>query len=94
MSFRVVAAIVAVVGVVAVLLTLSLEYSRTAYSMGYSGLTVVSMIAFPGLMGSMVIAGNVHAFSLWVAAFLNGLFYCGLSWAACALLNSIVRRVR
>jgi hypothetical protein len=62
--------------------------------MGYSGLKVMSMIALPGLIGSMAIAGNVHASNLWLAAFLNGFFYLGLSWAAAALFNSILKRVR
>jgi len=66
-----------VVGTVGVLVTLSLQ-SSAVVSLGYTGLIFASTVAFPGLIGSMLIAGNVHAFSLWIAAILNGIFYCGL----------------
>ena len=35
-------------------------------------------LLIPGLIGSMTVSGNVHAFHLWVAAVINGLFYFGL----------------
>ncbi|HUD23016.1 MAG TPA: hypothetical protein VMQ60_09255 [Acidobacteriaceae bacterium] len=38
----------------------------------------VMCLLIPGLIGSMVVSGNVHAFHLWVAAVINGLFYFGL----------------
>jgi hypothetical protein len=93
MSRRVIRGIAAGAGIVALLLTLCLD-SRAIVSMGYSGLSVLSVIALPGVIGSMAIAGNNHDFSLWVAAFLNGLLYFGLCWTATTLFNSVVKRVR
>jgi hypothetical protein len=93
MGHRVSAGIAAVAGTAAVVLTIGLE-SRAAMSMGFSSLRAMSLIALPGLIGSMAIAGGVHAFSLWIAAILNGLLYFGLSWAAASLFNSIRKKFR
>ena len=41
---------------------------------------VFVFLLLPGLIGSMAISGNVHAFPLWVAAIINILFYFGLVW--------------
>jgi hypothetical protein len=38
----------------------------------------VMCLILPGLIGSMAVSGNVHAFHLWVVAVINGLFYFGL----------------
>jgi len=36
---------------------------------------VTTPLLLPGIIGSMAVAGNAHAFSLWVAAGLNTLLY-------------------
>ena len=73
-----------VIGIIAVLLTLSLE-SSFGSTVGNIGLVVTAL--FPGLLGSMVIASNVHDISLGVAATFNFVFYCGISWVICALFQ-------
>ena len=80
------------IGIIAALLTLGL-YSFSLPSLGKAGL-VLAGVAFPGLLGSIVVAGNVHAFNLWVAAAFNGIFYCFFAWAALSLVSAIVGRFR
>jgi hypothetical protein len=80
------------VGMIAALLTLGL-YDFGSSSLGKAG-QVLAGAAFPGLLGAAAIAGNVHAFNLWVAAGFNGIFYCGIAWAALSLVSVIVRRFR
>jgi hypothetical protein len=40
-------------------------------------MTACSLL-FPGLIGAVAMSGNVHAFSLWVAAPMNALIYFGV----------------
>lgn len=80
------------VGIIAALLTLSL-YTVGSLSWGKAGQALAGIV-FPGLLGSTAIAGNAHAFILWVAAAFNGIFYCCLTWAALILLTAISRRFR
>ncbi len=80
------------VGIIAALLTLSL-YTVGSQVSGKTG-QVLAGLLFPGLLGSMALAGNVHAFSLWVAAAFNGIFYCSLTWAVLSLLTAMSRRFR
>lgn len=47
------------------------------------------LLIFPGLIGSMAIVGNVHAFPTTLAALLNFFIHAGLGWS---LLNLIARR--
>ena len=44
---------------------------------------------FPGLIGSMAIDGNVHAFSLAFAAVINLLVNFGILWLLCSLVMRI-----
>ena len=63
-----------------------------AMSMGIEHL-VTSPIVFtlmPGLIGSMALSGNVHAFPLWISACFNFLFY----FPAILALGAIIRLVR
>ena len=76
------------VGIIAALLTLSL-YTVGSPSLGKAGQALAGVV-FPGMLGSMAIAENAHAFSLWVAAAFNGSLYCGLTWAALSLLTAKV----
>jgi hypothetical protein len=82
-----------IVGTAGFLVTLSLQ-SAAVVSLGYTGLVFMSAVTLPGLLGSMLVAGNAHAFSLWIAAILNGIFYCGLCWVICALSNALLRKMR
>ena len=45
------------------------------------------VIAFciPGIIGSMIVSNNVHAFHLWVAAIFNFIFYFLLTWGVIGL---------
>ena len=80
------------IGIVAALLTLTL-YSFGSEAWGGAG-QIVAGIVFPGLLGSMSVAGNVHAFNLGIAAVLNGILYSGLAWAALKLVSAILVRFR
>lgn len=44
--------------------------------------SVVTAMLFPGIFGSMII-GNVHAFSLSIAAGINGILYFLIVWMIC-----------
>jgi hypothetical protein len=76
----------------AALLTLGLENFGSLSSGAAGG--ILTGVLFPGLLGSMAIAGNVHAFSLWFAAAFNGILYCGLIWVALSLFTAISRKFR
>jgi hypothetical protein len=45
------------------------------------------ILIFPGLIGSMVITGNVHAFPIALAALLNTLIHTGLCWGLLTLIS-------
>jgi hypothetical protein len=49
-------------------------------------------LLFPGMFGAMAIAGNVHAWSLWVASGLNGLFYFVLTWIALRFASHLAKK--
>jgi hypothetical protein len=74
-------------GTVVALLTISL-YSLGPTFFGDSGF-VFSAIVFPGVIGSMAVAGNAHAFSLWIAAGINFILYILVVW----LISIILRRI-
>ncbi len=48
----------------------------------------------PGLIGSMAVGGNVHAFSLWVAAIINTVFYFLVLWLLSAFFTMLHRKIR
>jgi hypothetical protein len=80
------------VGIMTALFSISLEH-RVALLFGDAGF-IIAAVVFPGLLGSMAIAGNVHAFSLWIAAGINFIFYFTFVWIICAVSIRIVRRFR
>lgn len=80
------------VGIFTALLSVSLEYPSLLLS-GGAGL-IVTTIAFPGILGSMAIGGNAHAFSLWVAAGLNFVLYFIFIWSVCKICGLILRELR
>lgn len=43
---------------------------------------ILIVLVLPGMIGSMAIGQNVHAFSIAIAAVVNGAFYAGLTWLA------------
>jgi hypothetical protein len=47
-------------------------------------------ILIPGLIASMAVSGNVHAFPLWIAALVNFGFY----FLICLGLGKIVKSIR
>jgi hypothetical protein len=53
---------------------------------------VLFALLFPGILGSMAMSGNVHAFRLWIAAGINGLIYFGLMWLAWHSIARLVKR--
>jgi len=78
-------------GIMAALLTLGFKnFDSLSFGLG----RVLSGVVSPGLLGSLAVAGNAHASSLWVAATFNGIFYCGLTLAALSLSSAIGRRFR
>lgn len=80
-----------VVSVVMAILTLNFEYlpvkSESSFWSGVQDCVV--LLLFAGVFGAMMLARNVHAYSLWLAAMLNGLIYFGvaraLTWALTGL---------
>jgi|SRR5665213_1293214 len=65
-------------GIITAVLSASLEH-RVALFYGDVGF-IVTAVFFPGLLGSIAIAGSAHAFSLWIAAGINFFFYFALIW--------------
>ncbi len=51
---------------------------------------ILMLVIIPGLIGSAGASGNSHAFSLLVAALINGLFWMVFGW----LLYFILARIR
>lgn len=74
----------AVLGGVMACLTLSLESLNP-------GVVLVSFL-FPGMLGAIALSGNAHAWHLWEAALVNGIFYFGLGWIASRLSAKILRK--
>jgi hypothetical protein len=80
-------------GAVQVVLTLDLaKMSVTSDNSFLAGIQrCLVFLLFPGIFGAMAIGGNVHAWSLWVAAGLNGLIYFALIWIAIRFASRLVR---
>ncbi len=53
---------------------------------------LVMCLIVPGLVGSMAVSGNVHAFHLWIVAAINGLLYFVLAKLIVSLASSLKRR--
>ena len=56
--------------------------------------SVLVTLLFPGMLGSMAVSGNAHAWHLWVAALVNGLVYFGLGWIGSRVIASLFRRAK
>ncbi|MBS1853106.1 MAG: hypothetical protein JST79_19555 [Acidobacteria bacterium] len=67
-----------VVGIIFAVLTFSLDWVpwwRVEKEIPEALNIAIIGLLTPGLIASMVISGNVHAFPLWTAALVNGAFY-------------------
>jgi hypothetical protein len=80
------------VGIVTALLSIGLEYSVSSFY-GDSG-SFITAVVFPGLLGSMAIGGNAHAFSLWIAAGINFILYFLVVLLICSVSRRILRVFR
>ncbi len=49
-------------------------------------------LLIPGVIASMGISNNVHAFPLWIAAVFNFFFYFLLNWCLIWLASKIFKR--
>ena len=79
--------IAAVLALVPAALSLFLE--STGNTIGEFGIAFL----FPGMLASIAMSGNAHAFHLWVAALANFLLYFLLCWAIAALIGRAHRRL-
>jgi len=70
------------------ILTLEIEKITGVSARSKFALTLL----FPGILGSIAIGGNAHAFHLWIAAAWNFIFYFLLSWVIIALAGRVRRR--
>lgn len=68
------------------LMTSSLPYNLPS-RIGFEFLGfVITILLFPGMLISIVTSGNIHIFSLWVAALGNFAFYFGVAYLVLASL--------
>ena len=77
-------------GTLAAGLTLSVQQLSTISDIRIVGLLQMSamFLIMPGLFLSMILAGNVHAFSLAAAAPANAIFYSAIGWLLTKILNT------
>lgn len=80
-----------VVGIISAFLSISLEHP-VSFLYGKAGVFITALL-IPGLISSAAIARNPHAFSLWIAAGINGVFYCFIVLMIFSLLRWIFHRV-
>ena len=80
--------------IVPAVLTLVLEQIGGPSSNPIANSIQAAAIGFliPGMIGSMAVSGNVHAFHLWVAALFNFVIYFLVCWAIVSLIGRIYRR--
>jgi len=76
------------VGIIAAALTLAL-YTPL---MGSAG-RVLAAVLFLGILGSVAVAGNAHAFSIWIGAAINLVLYFGITWVICKALAGIGKKL-
>jgi hypothetical protein len=88
--------IAATFGIIPAAMTLALEYiahpSSNPIVFAIQGASIA--LLFPGMLGSMAVSGNVHAFHLWVGAVINFILYFLLCWAIAALVGRLHLRFR
>jgi hypothetical protein len=76
------------VGIIAAALTLAL-YTPL---MGSAG-RVLSAGLFPGILGSVALAGNAHAFRMGKGAAISFILYFGITWVICKALAGIGKKL-
>jgi hypothetical protein len=79
------------IGIAAALLTIGMNYWIGS---SVEDARAVVVLTLPGLLGAMAVGQNVHAFSLGVAATINGVFYCSLTLVTCGGLNALAKKLR
>jgi len=77
-------------GCLVAVLTITMGHWPSSMTERQLGLYTIGLL-LPGILGSMAVNGNVHAFHLWVAALLNFLFYFLLCWSAGAVVIRLFR---
>ena len=70
-------------------LTIALGSSLFSADAMHIPMQMLNCFLFPGLVGSMAINGNVHAFSPAPAAVINVLVNFGILWILCSLVMRI-----
>src|SRR5689334_380100 len=80
------------VGILLALFSFSPGHSISLF-FGDAGI-IISGVVFPGVLGAIAIDGNAHAFSLWIAAGINFIFYFIFVWTICTISRRIPRRFR
>jgi hypothetical protein len=75
-------------------LVLASAVALLTVSVGQLSLYTELLIVFciPGMIGSMAVSNNVHAFHLWVAAIFNFVFYFALTWSIVGLGLRLFRK--
>jgi hypothetical protein len=70
-------------------LTLSIQRLSVSSENPIIGAVQSSIFALimPGILGSMCVSGNAHAWYLWIAAAINGLIYLGLGCFTCRMIG-------
>ena len=83
--------IAALLGLVPAIVTLAVEHIAhpSTNPLVYEIQGAALVLLFPGMLGSMAVSGNVHAFHLWVAAVCNFVLYFLLCWAITALIGRL-----
>lgn len=84
--------VVVAFGLGCVFAVLTLEIGRITGVAALSKFALTLLI--PGVLGSIAIGGNAHAFHLWIAAAWNFIFYFLLCWVIIALAGRVRRRLR
>ena len=74
-----------VVACLAAGLTLSVERIESG-----EGWLIILLV--PGMLGSMIVSNNVHAFALWLASVFNFFFYFILIWGVIGLGSRLFRK--
>jgi|SRR5580658_2958877 ABC-type transport system involved in multi-copper enzyme maturation permease subunit len=86
--------IAALLGLVPAILTLAVEHIDPSSNPIVNGIQGAGMVLlFPGILGSIAVSGNAHAFHLWVAAVCNFVLYFLLCWAIAAFIGGLRRRI-
>jgi|GEM_PF-4566780 len=79
-----------IVGILIGISVLSLKHLEGGGGVG----AFLILCMFPGMIVAMILSGNVHAFSLWVAAIANIVFYFALVRTVWFVVDIVKRKLR